>query len=139
MLTRQEKIDTIYNKIARKDLDFGCIVESKYWESIYLDTRPWQLYNIYRPNYRITDKEKEMKIIGHPVMIGDIINWIENEWENKFPYRESAEEAGKLYSHMRDYFHNHISQLLNLWTKKQFPIEEQSDECIDFIYNLISK
>ena len=30
MLTRQEKIDTIYNKIARKDLDFGCIVESKY-------------------------------------------------------------------------------------------------------------
>jgi len=29
--------------------------------------------------------------------------------------------------------------LLTLWGKKQKPIEEQDDECIEFVYNLIKK
>lgn len=186
MLTKEQKINTIYNKIARKDLSFGCRIMLKnqeivmenqpveygtlenyevmwdiigrYWTPLYWWWITMEIEKIYfndsfyseeevsdsfkeEFSFNEDDEEKDwnLEIIGHPVMIGDVISWIENKWENKFPYQESAEEAGKLYSHMRDYFNNHISQLLNLWTKKQLSIEEQSNECIDFIYNLISK
>ena len=141
MKTKQEKIDAIYEKIANKDLDFGWVVQSKYWKSIYLDTRPWQLYNIYRPNYKITDKEKEMEIIGHPVMIGDVIDFIEKNTQEVKPEQTKWEGVIKIQlwcSRCKaiEIFTGHI---IFVWQNKRFPIEEQPDKCIDFIYSLLSK
>ena len=113
MITKQQKIEAIYEKITRKDLSFGCKIETKYWESIFLNTLPWSLYNIYRGNYHSLDKEEKIaKIIGHPVMIGDIMEYF--------------------YGSVR------FSEWGKCWRKLTKPIEEQSDGCINFIYDLIS-
>ena len=32
-----------------------------------------------------------------------------------------------------------MKKIFSLWKEKRNPLEEQSDECIDFIYSLISK
>lgn len=141
MTTRQQKIDAIYEKIANKDLSFGCIVQGKYWKGIYLATRPWQLYNIYRPNYKITDKEEKIKMIGHPVMIGDVIDFIEKNTQGVEPEQTKWEGVIKIQlwcsrDKAIEIFTDHI---IFVWQNKRFPIEEQPDKCIDFIYSLISK
>ena len=79
MLTKQQKIDAINEKIANKDLDFGCIVGSKWGQSVFLADRTRR--EIFRTNYKIVDfisQDEPMKIIGHPVMIGDVMDYIEN-------------------------------------------------------------
>lgn len=82
MLTKQQKIDAIYEKIANKDLDFGCIVGSKWGKSVFLADRTRR--EIFRTNYKIVDfisQEEPMKIIGHPVMIGDVMDFFEEHSE----------------------------------------------------------
>ena len=63
-------------------------------EQIFLDTN--------RDNYLV---------LGHPVMIGDILEWYDFE---------GTEFA-----------------LLEIWKLKRLPIDEQSSEAIDYIYSLI--
>ena len=56
---------------------------------------------------------KHAEIIGHPVMLGDVMEYF--------------------YGSVR------FSEWGKCWRKLTKPIEEQSDDCIDFIYNLICK
>ena len=117
MITKQQKIDAIYKKIARKDLDFWCIVESKWGQSVFLADRNRR--EIFRTNYRIVDfigQDEPMKIIGHPVMIGNVLDYF---WNKKWLMT--------------------LDRILRFWEEKTKTIEDQSDECIDFIYNLLSK
>lgn len=62
---------------------------------------------------RIDLTEKIAKIIGHPVMIGDVMEYF--------------------YGSVR------FSEWGKCWRKLTKPIEDQSTECIDFVYDLISK
>ena len=92
MPTKQEKIDAIYKKIARKDLDFWCIVESKWGQSVFLADRNRR--EIFRTNYRIVDfigQDEPMEIIGHPVMIGDVMDFIEKNTQ-EIKHKESKWE-----------------------------------------------
>lgn len=142
MPTKQEKIDAIYEKIANKDLDFWCIVESKWGQSVFLADRTRR--EIFRTNYRIVDfisKDEPMKIIGHPVMIGDMIDFIEKNTQEVKPEQTKWEGVIKIQlwcsrGKAIEIFTGHI---IFVWQNKRFPIEEQSDECIDFVYSLISK
>ena len=142
MITRQQKIDAIYKKIARKDLDFWCIVESKWGQSVFLADRNRR--EIFRTNYRIVDfigQDEPMEIIGHPVMIGDVMDFIEKntqeikhkeskwEWVIKIQLWCSRDKAIEIFT-------DHI---IFVWQNKRFSIEEQPDKCIDFVYSLISK
>lgn len=52
------------------------------------------------------------KIIWHPVMIGTVLSW---------------------------YWTSNAQELINNWNYYDKPIEEQSDECIDYVYSLIQK
>ena len=54
---------------------------------------------------------KHAEIIGHPVMLGDVMEYF--------------------YGSVR------FSEWWKCWRKLTKPIEDQSDDCIDFIYNLI--
>ena len=56
-----------------------------------------------------------------PVMIWDVLDWM-YKWYN---------EIDVLWV-IDDIIHNE-------WDNKRKPIEEQSDECIEYIYNLINK
>lgn len=68
------------------------------------------------------------EFIWHPVMIGDVIDYIEPYWKGYAQdVRFDRERKRK------------IDIALLQWDKKREPIEKQSDECIDYIYSLIKK
>ena len=173
MITKQEKIDAIYNKIANKDLSFGCRIMLKNQE-IVMENQPveygtlenyevvwsiigryWTLYwwwvtveieKIYfndsfyseeevsdgfkeEFSFNEDDEEKDwnLEIIGHPVMIGDVIDYIN---EDIYP--------GAGYDQVFYHSWESVVDVVNLWGEKRKPIEDQSDGCINFIYSLIS-
>lgn len=135
MITKQQKIDAIYEKIARKDLSFGCRIFHKIddkkwfeWKIIISETKTFDsnFYWILVKNKSEVCwlQENEMEIIGHPVMFGDLYDYF-YDISYKLPYDDFSEFINSL---VKDYQY-----------KLRLPIEDQSDELIDFIYNLISK
>lgn len=137
MKTRQEKIDAIYEKIADKTLSFGCevVLEKVFFDFIYLFDK-WKKFVLlkntnekktfsewWRSVYHFTNSEFEehFKIIWHPVMIGDLMDYFEKLWPEKMI---------KLIS-------KNLEDLFLIWKEKRLPLEDQSDECVDFVYDLI--
>lgn len=162
-------IDAIYEKIARKDLSFGC----KCWihepdmpgKMIYIWTE--KIETLFSKKYleafwSETDKKiiyENYKIIWHPVMIGDVMDFIERnfpDWIHCIECKkwkilsdnfnddtifycdnEDCEFLSKFYW---DEAFCHKMELYDwFWEEKRKPIEEQSDECIEFVYDLISE
>lgn len=80
--------------------DFNCIVD---WE---LKTNNHWYLNMN-------------SIIGHPVMIWDVLDWIE---------KLLPSEIG-----------SHWHEVICLWKDKRKPIDDQSIEFITYIYNLLKK
>lgn len=129
----KEKIDFIYEKIARKDLSFGCrfqgekssyVIQDPHWCFVWWD---WWIYND-RCDTELNTQIKVEKIIGHPVMIGDVIDYIN---EDIF--------LGAGYDEVFYHSWESVVDVISLWEEKRKPIEEQDDECVNFIFNLISK
>jgi len=131
MKTKQEKIDEIYEVMANKELSFGCKILDKSrdkWSNIFYVTKVVAWWcdlivsdvaddhcwyeHIWTPKAR---KFSDFIIIWHPVMIWNCDKLIE-----KWP----------------EYYNDWIT-ILDLWVKKEEPIEGQSDKSIDYIYNLI--
>lgn len=130
----KEKIDFIYEKIANKDLTFGCKIFHKVdWkrsfkariitDKIEKDYGTFYWVKLEFENSITWLQEKEMEIIGNPVMLGDVLDWI---YDNEMTLFE-------------DTWINHIiDTTIKLWIwNLRKPLEDQSDDCIDFIYNLI--
>ena len=124
MITRDQKIDAINNVIARKNLNFGCRIFHKVdWkrsfkariitDKIEKDYGTFYWVKLYSENSVTWLQEKEMEIIGHPVMLGDVMEYF--------------------YGSVR------FSEWGKCWRKLTKPVEEQSDGCINFIYSLISE
>jgi len=114
-MKQQEMIDKIYEVIADKTLNFWCRLKDTFREYYVWDEG--RIYNIGGDWFQSGDIEDdsidEMKIIWHPVMIWDILNYLVNSQP-------------------------HIPRkLLKVWKELHKKIDEQSEECITFIYNLI--
>ena len=127
MKTRQEKIDFIYEELARKELKFWCklqvkneiswwhITFEKWFEFILIKSRKDE--NVLYANEKVlwtftfADFEfEDLKVIWLPLMIWDIMEYF--YWES-------------------------CKNFASLWIKKREPIDRQSDECIDYIYSLL--
>ena len=130
-MNKKQMIDKIYEVIADKEFIFGCKVKYEYhwlnkiWDWWWdLNTTEWIWYcnwhwyheesgdmcgNKYKHTYKLE------KIIWHPVMIWDVLDmeWIDDN--------------------------DIIEYIMDLFIEKRKPIEEQSEECIKFIYNLIKE
>lgn len=157
MLTREEKIDAINEVIARKDLTFGCrakifytnyptLTDKDFWvdtqnidvtilSELFLNDEEKIDIKFYKDTFLMEDWILEpvlyqsyrnffIKIIGHPVIIGDIMDYFYGI-SYKLPYDDFSELINSL---IKDYKY-----------ELRLPIEEQSDKCVDFIYNLISE
>lgn len=174
-LTREEKIQAIYEKVADKALDFWCktnlwiivwkfhlnndlffalkvdyntsyyeyiddnILNAKHqnyikvWIKYYkyinssevLPIEPSQLENNKPISFTIYPDN--FKIIWHPVMFGNMVNYF--EINNIQLYNE--------YFHNIVHFEWVLEEFTKLWKEKRKPIEEQSDECINFIHSLL--
>lgn len=143
----KEKIDAIYEKIANKDLNFGCKIFHKVdWkrsfkariitDKIEKDYGTFYWVKLDSENSVTWLQEKEMEIIGHPVMIGDVMDYIENITLDKiysYIWVKKEEIPDLILQKTKDA----MMKIFPLWKQKRKPIEEQSDDCIDFIYNLI--
>jgi len=114
-MTREQKIEAIYKEMANKELTPWCCVEVKA-QNEYGDFT----YRLSRWDERPTSEIKE--IIGHPVMIGDVMYYIRKKYWNN-----------------HSWFHSDRSKLIDLRSKEREPIEWQYDECIDYVYSLIPK
>ena len=116
-MTKEEMLSAIYDEMADETLSEWCIVFNKVsWTNDIV----WNIYitvddKLIEPRFdRIMEKD-EYKIIWHPVLIGDVIEYIrlKNIWD--------------------------INPITDEWDYPRLPIEEQWDECIEFVYNLIKK
>lgn len=68
--------------------------------------------------------------IWHPVMIWDVMDWTfeEKDYQYSLAYDD--------YWNARHEVDEKIWELMRLREYKRKPIEDQSDECVTFIYNL---
>lgn len=137
MITKQEKIDAIYEKIARKDIDLWCKIKLKTGVINTAVWKPaWPLINCLF--FRQIKTEDIGEIIGHPVMIGDVMDYFENIALDKiydYIWVKKEEIPDLILQKTKDA----MMEIFPFWKQKRLPIEDQSDECIDFVYSLISK
>ena len=143
-LTRKEKIAKIYKIIADKTLSYGCrlldprgiFVERKnkkktaftYYDEIGSSTR----HDTARIKYRRCEIfnhwksiENKIKKIWHPIMIWDILDFIiYDQW---------------LYADRYILLWKWRDEDEPIRTELRKPIEEQNDDCVDFVYDLIAE
>lgn len=117
-MPREEKIKAIYKEMANKELSPWCCVEVKA-QNEYGDFT----YRLCRWDERPEEEIKE--VIWHPVMIWDVIKRIKENIEISY-----WEHLVKL-----------LGQLSRpwLWRELGLSIDDQSQECIDYVYSLIQK
>ena len=152
-MNRQQKIDAINEMIAKKNLSFGCKIFHKVesWkrsfkariitDKIEKDYGTFYWVKLDSENSVTWLQEKEMEIIGHPVMIGDVMDFVEkhSETDKGTITQWDWVKILKMWCTKEKKIEILNYNLFLVWKKKRNPIEEQSNECIDFIYNLISK
>ena len=128
-MTREEKIVAIYQEMANKELNLGCMVRSNNWTYTIIDKqnvwfldsykgKDWDIHNTIVIEDRVNSRCYSIEeIIWHSVMLGTIFEW---------------------YSKSRWFINSQfVMELIDKWTWYDESIDEQSDECIDFIYSLI--
>ena len=117
-MNREERIKAIYEKIADKTLSFGCRMYSEDYD-----------YYFYTDEYQREYSECD-NIIWHPIMLWDVLEYM---WDIakikafKFPEEELIDIKKLAF------------EIMLYWQFKRKPIEAQSDECIEFVYNIIKK
>jgi len=125
-MTKEEMLLAIYNEMADKTLSEWCIVFNKVsWTNDIV----WNIYitfddKLIEPRFDRLMEKDEYKIIWHPVRIGDVLDWFDkNNPEHLWWWNWVIN--GEI--------------IVREWNNLRLPIDEQSDECIEFIYNLIKK
>ena len=161
MKTKQEKIDIIYKEISNKELSLGCKIEVNFWafcEWKNEDRILWQYvfqkvfwswlgyiyfkdnvipyteeqkthwvletYSCMYEDRKIEDYENDwlnLKIIWHPVLLWTILNY-----HHSLDMNELVNPCSQ-------------KDIIDNWGKYDEPIEKQSEETIDYIFNLINK
>lgn len=152
-MTREEKIESIYKEMANKELTFGCKVKFGKWVYKIIDREnvwfldpykgvDWNIHNTIVIEDGVNSRCYSIEeIIWRPVMIWDVIDWIEKKTFdiNKqipwfwFEEDEEISDGSKLLL-IQDYY---VDNIISYWDTKRESIESQSDECVDYVYSLI--
>lgn len=137
-MDREEKIKVIYETMANKERTFGCeyIVKDRDWYEYEVRETEWECVNLtYWDSYEVDewydsyDINYLVSIIWHPVMIWDVFDYT-NEKKIDMVWSDPSYAID-----VRDW--EQSINIFNLWEHKRKPIDDQSDECVDFIYSLI--
>ena len=132
-MTREQKLAVIYAEMANKELTFGCKVKFSKWIYSIIDREnvwflssyngnDWNIHNTIVIEDGVNSRCYSIEeIIWHPVRLWDVFEFLV----------ELAEDYD--YEWRQQEFDN-----LNLFReKKRKPIDEQSDECIRYVYSLL--
>ena len=144
-MTRGEKIKAIYEEIANKERKFGCRCKTRNWANVIFirKNRKWEYLYIRRNNEFMIPLWYVPKVIWHPVMIWDVLDYMS---KIKFDIKKTSSklwlsfddrdtDESKLFLIKEHYY----STLPIRWLNLRKPIEDQTDECIDFVHSLIPK
>lgn len=134
-MTREEKIKAIYAEMANKEKTIWCkylVYEKNEPDKIIEAIEEWESFTLYfgGNDYAMKPTEEDYhkyysikEIIWHPVMIGDALEVIDAIAANRNNAR----------------YERRLRDILMVWSKPRKPIDEQPDECIDYVYSLIQK
>lgn len=168
-----EMLKDIYNAMADKTISRWCAVEETQWlEFIVLWTKLWwwvvEFWQPWVPEVKwshLQDFLKNVTVKGHPVMIGDVLKYIEDNYDNNSTRcglckSEILSEDGVQYCSNEDCEWNDFedyqfepkwmlcierfsadknSESKPLWINKSKPIDNQSEECIEYVHSLIKR
>ena len=127
MISKEEMIKVIYEKIADKTLSFGCKMVEWWTTYIFLYKKSMDSsnkeYNIYLNPITKLEYQKSFidKIIWHPIMIGDVLDYIDKYYKTHLWWDVNV----------------NWEVITRNWNYLRKTIEEQSDDCITYVYNLI--
>lgn len=148
-MNKEELVKAIYEKVANKELSFGCKCEYQDFSNCII---VWKAFNIWKIEiaYQWTNvfekdkiykwynqnnfsnvevREEELIIKWHPVLIWTILAYARN--------KNNVEDEINI-----DYYNEVLADLLWwqnwIWNKINLPIEKQSEECIKYIFDLIN-
>ena len=118
-MTREEKIKAIYEAVANKKRTFGCRCRRNDGEDVIFirENKTWSYLSIRENEEFTVSLWYAPEIIWHPVMIWDVLNYCS--------------------SYISDWDDSVDSQidLLSYWGDYRLPIEDQPEECIDFVHS----
>lgn len=132
-MTREQKLEAIYKEMANKKLKLWCKCKNHNWENVIFirQNKTWSYLSIRENEEFTVSLWYTPEIIWHPVMIGDVLRQI----------RLLAGYALDNNLIKKSDFWNVIAQhnyrITQIWEDFREPIEDQSDECIDYVYSLI--
>lgn len=137
-MNREDKIKAIYKEIANKKLSFGCYVKTdngelvvieveEYWIRSWIKESNWFVFKFGR------EDEGKYEIIWCPVMIWDVISYLRRPFDT-FIEGQPIGENWLVASYLKN-----MEYLLAKRFDTSLSIDNQDDECIDFIYSLIRK
>ena len=161
-MTREEKISAIYAEMANKEDSFWLRFIAKFqdYKDKYFDARElttlfwrededWEVFReaitdggLLRNHYYLDEdawyiphikRGEVLKIIWHPVMIGDVLRQI----RLLAGYALDNDLIKK--SDFGNVIAQHNYRITQIWEDFREPVEAQSDECIDYVYSLIQK
>lgn len=117
-MNRDQKIAFINEKLAKKDLTFGCRVKI-FWEKLRVVNAEYPHHDMLQvTRYKEARFSRdEYIIIWHPIMLWRALEVLIEKWP--------------------DYLDDCMI-ILDLRTKKEESIEKQYDTCIDFIFNCVN-
>lgn len=145
-------LNKIYEKIANKTLTMWCKIEftyevetlNEYWEDYAMATNT----EIVLPNWYTSgeielhtndikdwyDKDLDLwiKIIGHPVMIGDVLRYFNTKEVDGWLYSQ-------YYSPDNSPCLTEMWELFDLRQRKDKPIDNQTQECKTYLHKLLLK
>ena len=118
-MTREEKIQAIYEAMANKKRTFGCRCRRNDGEDVIFirQNETWSYLSIRENEEFTVSLWYAPEIIWHPVMIWDVLSYCS--------------------SYISDWDDSVDSQidLLSYWGDYRLPIEDQPEECIDFVHS----
>lgn len=139
-MTKEEKIEAIYAEIANKELTLGCKLQTELWRTVSIveETTDELWYIVVSPESLYGDND-----------VGAFYCWIRVRWLEAIEPIDIAEiiwhpvmlwTIFERYSSSKWFINSQfILALVDKWTWYDKSIEDQSDECIDYVYNLIQK
>ena len=132
-MTKEEMLNAIYDEMADETLSDGCTVRTSdwiirtIWTASASTTRNWDtIYFGWCWCCEEYDEVWRYTTIWHPVLIGGVIEYIDSletwlDGKDKVQWRQN------------------VFWLLLLWKNRRLDLTEQSDDCIEFVHNLIKK
>jgi len=133
-MNKEEMINVIYEKVANKELIMGCKMYSQIaWKNFILVDKNKFIINVGYVE-KILELNWQEEIIWHPVLIWDILDYIDKNAE-LFAKAKHINWGIEVDLKAREWY---VIWLYNyfIW-RHRLIIEKQTEECIKYIYNLI--